>query len=957
MKQIPFTRKPLSIAISAAAAATALSVSAPAVAEEAELSEEVVIVTGSRIRRQDYNSNAPVATVDGSQIDISNTINVEALLNTLPQMVPGLDRTSNNPGNGTATVDLRGLGSNRTLVLIDGKRVLPTTGGGTVDINSIPAAMIERVEVLTGGASAIYGSDAVAGVVNFILKDDFEGLDVTTSYESTEDNDAQLFSVDITMGAPFDGGRGHAMLNFHHTDREDLFQGDRDFSFFAQFDDEDDNGNPILINGGSSGIPGTSIFSGALGAFSPSFGVTFEPNGSIRPFETTGDNDFYNYAPVNYIQLPQQRYQSTALLSYDLSDSIEVYGRGMFTHSDVPQQLAATPIFQTTTFTLDGSPFLDANAQQVLSDAHGSGVDSDGNGIDDTATAFVRRRLLEVGERQADSESRTYQFQVGLRGELNDIWHFDAYAQTGEVLFTEVQLGNVNRDRFNQALLLDLSDPTGATCSDPGANGGTSACAPINIFGQGNISQAAADFLKVAVSSRATFEQSVAAVSIDGHTGDWFSLPAGPIGLAAGIETIDNEFKFEPSQDLATGNIAGFNGAPAVRGGYDVSSFYGEFNAPLVEGAMGVIELEGAARFADYSTVGNVQSYKVASSWAINDDIRLRASWNTAVRAPSISELFQPQSEGFPGATDPCSAESSTIGDSAVQSICAATGVPQNVIGTPAINLPAGQARGIFGGNPGLAEEEAETMSFGVVWTPTNAALEGLQMSVDWTDIEIEEFIASFGGGVNNVLTNCYDPATGGAGSPFCNVVNRRSDGTIDFVEVLSQNVATQTLQVIDIVGSYSRPMWGGILDFSYLGTFTQENEFVAFAGDTPIVCEGRFGLDCGEPVPEYKHRIAARWSNEDLLLQLLWRYVGEVSDDDAGTTYFVETVDGWNYFDLYGTYQVNEWASIGFGVDNLLDEGPPIIGDNQEQANTYPATYDVFGRTYFLRLTADFGR
>ena len=366
--------------------------------------------------------------------------------------------------DGTATVDLRGLGSSRTLVLVNGTRANPTTQSGTVDINNIPAALIDRVEVLTGGASAVYGSDAVAGVVNFILKDDFSGVSFSQSVEQTENGDAGLYSTNLTIGANFDDGRGNVAVNMSYTDREDLFQGDRDFATFAQFDSSDANGNPILIDGGSSGVPGTSIFAGGLGNISPdNFGVTFDPDGSVRPFITEGnDNDFYNYAPVNYIQLPQERYQATALAHYELMDGHEAYGRVMYTSSRVPQQLAPTPIFQSgTDFTLDGSPFLTAQAQAALSgnnadilgigtrqdrvfaDAAGnpatalgaadSGItctncvfdnsfvdanedlidddprndvgplqDLDGDGIADTGTAFLRRRLKEVGPRISD---------------------------------------------------------------------------------------------------------------------------------------------------------------------------------------------------------------------------------------------------------------------------------------------------------------------------------------------------------------------------------------------------------------------------------------------------------------------------------------------------------------------------------------------------------------------------
>ena len=943
------------LALAMSTGALALTYANTAVAQDGADELEEVLVTGSRIPRKDFTSNAPVATIDAGQIEMTNTINTESLLNTLPQTVPGLDRTSNNPGNGTATVDLRGLGTNRTLVLINGTRVVPTTLGGTVDINTIPNALIKDIEVLTGGASAVYGSDAVAGVVNFILKDDFEGASFNVSHEVTQEGDASLTSADMTIGANIADDRGNVVFNFAVTDREELFQGDRDFSFFAQRDTTDANGNIILVNGGSTGVPGTSVFAGSLGTFSPdSFGGIFESDGSFRPFQTGEVNDYYNYAPVNYIQLPQTRYQSSAMGSFKATDNVELYGRAMFTYSKVPSQLAPTPIFESgAEFTLDGSPFLDAAAQSVLSDAFGNGVDTDGDGIDDTASMFVRRRLLEVGPRQSDDTRTSFQVQAGVKGNITDTWTYDAYLQHGRVTNASAQQGNVNRGRFNQALLLDLSDPSGRTCADPSSNGSTVACAPINIFGEGNISADGAAFLRTAVNATTEFEQLVGAVTLAGDLGAAMELPGGRIGVAVGYEHREDDGFFAPSQDLAASTIAGFNGSPPSGGGFDVDAFYGEAYLPILDN----LELELAARTSDYTTAGNVSSYKVAGSWSPIDQLRIRGGFNTAVRAPNIGELFAPLGENFPGAADPCSDSGSpaTGVTAAIAAICTATGVPAGVVGSPAINPASGQVRAVSGGNSALEEESAETITFGVVVTPD--FVEGLTFSVDYFEIEIDDAIASFGGGASNVLNTCYDPSAsnGGAGSDFCNVINRRADGTIDFIELTTQNVALVTQSGIDFAASYNTELYGGDLGIQYLGTVTTENDFVAFEGDDVIECAGKFGANCGEPIQEYGHRVSFNWNRDAWTGQLIWRYVGETDDDDDDTLYAVEKLDAENYFDASGSYQFNDRYSVSFGIDNLFDTDPPILGDNGEQANTYPATYDVFGRTFFLRGSATF--
>jgi iron complex outermembrane receptor protein len=953
-------RNAVKLALAVNAGLLGLSAAPGALAQEEGAGElEEITVTGSRIKKKDFTSNAPVATVGFEQIELTGTVNTESLLNTLPQTVPGLDRTSNNPGNGTATVDLRGLGSNRTLVLINGSRVTPTSSNGTVDINSIPNSLIQNIEVLTGGASAVYGSDAVAGVVNFILKDDFEGVNINAGFEQSFEGDAGVYSTDLTLGANVADGRGNVTFNMSYTDREELFQGDRSFAETALFDNAALDG---LEPGGSSGVPQTAIFNGGFGAeFPNSSGVIFGNDGSVREFVTGGDvNDFYNYAPVNYIQLPQKRYQGTALGHFDITDKVTAYGRFMYTSSKVPQQLAPTPIFQTSTFTLDGSPFITAAAQQSISDGIGDGVDTDGDGIDDTGTALVRRRLREVGERIVNSSFNTYQIQAGLKGDISDSWSYDLSYQTGNVNFAEQQLGNVNRDRFDQALLLNL-DPNnggavdGSVCQDTSANGSTIGCSPINIFGEGNISQAGADFLKVAVASTADYDQNVYNLNFSGDLGG-LQLPGGEIGVALGAERIENVFAFRPSQDLAAGTIAGFNGAPPVNGKFASDSYYIEAYLPFLSGVsfFEQLDMELAYRSSDYTTSGKIEAYKVSASWAPIADFRIRGGYNRAVRAPGIGELFSPQGEGFPSATDPCAANGNP--NAATAAICAATGVPANVIGSPAINLASGQVRQVSGGNPTLQPEVADTYTVGFVVQPS--ALEGLSLSLDYFNIEIEDYIASFGGGANNVLGICYDATNpaGGVGSAFCSVINRRGDGTIDNVNLSTANVASQTLIGYDLLGSYDFDMFGGDARVSYVGTFTEESLFTAFPGDTgPIECAGKFGNLCGEPLPSYSHRATFRWSGDKITGQLLWRNVGEVEDDDPGSAFTFEKIDSYNTFDLSGTYRFNDNYWVTVGVDNILDETPPILGDNDEQANTYPATYDVFGRTLFIRATADF--
>ena len=962
-------------------AATIGAFAAPAQAQDAD--DEEIVVTGSRIAKQDFISNSPVATVNAVQFERTGAINTENLLNTLPQTVAGLDRTSNNPGNGTATVDLRGLGANRTLVLVNGRRAMVNGAGGIVDINTIPSSLIENVEVLTGGASAVYGADAVAGVVNFILKDDFEGVEANVGYNITDQGDAETLDLSVTLGANTADGRGNATVTLGYTDRAQLLQGDREFSNVALFDNGAGDG---LEPGGSSGVPGTSIFA-AFDFGSPvpadadigaganvGLGV-FDSDGSLRPFVLGGDvNDFYNYAPVNFLQLPQERFTIATSADYEINEHAEVYVEGRFSQNTVASQLAPTPIFQTPAdgFSLDGNPFIDPASQQILSDSVGSGVDTDGDGIDDTGSFLLRRRLVEVGPRFNNDTRNTFQLVTGIRGELwNDNWAYDISFSEGRTQNSSFQTGNVNRGRFDQALLLADADGDGnvdldangnPSCADPSANGSTSNCAPLNLFGPGNISPEAAAFLETAVSTTDETIQRVAQINLTGDLGE-FSLTDSPIGFAVGGEYIENIFEFRPSQDVAASTIAGFNGAPALQGDYDVYSAYGEASIPLLSGLAFAdrLTLDVAGRVSDFSTVGTEYNYKVGGEWAINDQLRFRGNFNTSVRAPNIGELFAPIAENFPGADDPCSASGAPAGgiSAELSAACVATGVPAAAVGSPLIDPAAGQIRSLAGGNPNLDVEEAETITFGAVITPD--LIEGLTLSVDYFDIEIEDAIALFGGGTDNILNVCLtDTVLGGVGSAFCNAVNRRADGTIDFVSNQAANVAFQSLTGIDIAANYGFDAGSfGDISLNYNGTVTFENEFQAFEGDTIFDCAGRFGNNCGEPDPSYRHRATGTWSKGDWNTQIVWQLLGSVDDggelDDPPTTQFVDSIGTEHYFDASVSKDFGENLTITAGANNVLDNGPPVIGDNDEQANTFPATYDVFGRTFFASARVRF--
>ena len=909
---------------------------APAIAqetEEAEARQTTVQVTGSRIVKQDFVANSPIATVDAEAFELTGSVNTEDVLNTLPQAVPGFDRTSNNPGGGYATANLRGLGSSRTLVLVDGKRFVPTTSSGVVDLNNIPPALVERVEVITGGASAVYGSDAVAGVVNFILKDDFEGMEFNVGYESTlEHGDAEFYNADLTIGSNFADGRGNVTMNIGYTNRKALFQGARDFSTFALGD-----GSTGLVPAGSSGVPAGHAFDTFTFADGSTGQAIFDNNapGGVRPWNNSEDR--YNYNPVNYLQLPQERFNTTTVATYDITPEVEAYARFTAAFNQVPQQLAPTPAFTTVTTQLD-NPFLTPEQRAVLASIDGAY----GDPVDGEVYPYVGRRMVETGARASNDDFFAFQLQTGLRGEFGPGIGYDVFFQTGRTQDNNDLTGDISLTRYLNAINVTDDGSGNPVC----VSGGD--CVPMDIWGQGDISDAAADYVRAGLNSKSEYNQTIFGAAINGNTDAWLTTPGGGIGWAVGFEYREESYDFRPDDNLGTGNLLGFNSAPPLSGGFDVYDVFGEVYVPLVSDApfADILAIEAAFRVSDYSTVGSTETYKIGGEWAPTEDIRFRALFNTAVRAPNIGELFSAVSNGFPGATDPCSASQDPTG-AGIAALCTATGVAN--VGT--YEQRNTQIEGLFGGNPDLDPEEAETLTVGAVWTPTY--IDGLAVSVDYYQIEIEGYVTSLAGGVQGILNQCYLPAnnpTQDANSIFCQSVNRSGLGE-PLVSANLANAGSLETAGIDVQVNYSFELDAlpGTFDVAYTALFLDKNDFFAFEGAEPDDCKGRFGLICDDPTPDYKHYAVVSWGSGPYTLQARWEHVGEVTDDDDSVDYVVEELDAYNLFGLTGTWQVNDYVKLTLGIDNLLDEEPPLIGDNQEQANTYPATYDPFGRTIFM--------
>lgn len=966
---------------------------APAFAQAAD---DEVIVTGSRVARKNLEAPSPVTSVTAEELSIVNTVNTEEFINTLPQAIPGFDSTSNNPGNGTATVNLRGLGSQRTLVLVDGQRYVSANGNGVVDLNSIPAALVKRVDVVTGGASAVYGSDAMSGVVNFILEDSFEGAELSATYQITEKGDGAKKNASLTLGGNFDNGRGNATVFAAYSQRDEVFQGDRDFAFTAN----GDNGagaNPGFSPFGSAGVPGSRFFDnnfnftqlGFDGVPTPVIGttplvlpngdpngfgvtnscgtnggrlrdpdgslafdaatnptqtisgdefcggnVTFDTNGEIIPWINSGANTTrYNYAPVNYLQLPQERYTLAAFGRYDITDTVELKLRSIFTSNIVPQELAPTPFFSTVTIDATTNPFLSQSERDTFTAAAVAG------GQDPTAYAlFIGRRMLEVGPRNADQELQSMQISADLGGEFGFGWDWDVHSHISRTSGSFVQTGNVSISAMQAAV-------QSGTC---------------NIFGQGAFSQAC-----VGLVARTGIIQSVSEqrniVATTGGAIEAFKSPMAdsPMQTVMGIEYKEDSFDFRPDSVLGP-DVSGFNQSLPVAGTTDSYEAFGEVFLPLIEGQQFFDELSvnGAYRYTDHSNAGGFSSYAAGVEWAPTSQIRFRGQYQRAVRAPNVVELFSPQTNGFPGAQDPCSSNvaNALVGATGIQSICVAQGVPSGLFNTQF--QANGQIQGLFGGNPNLTAESSDTLTFGAVIQPD--FIEGLTLTVDWYDIDIDDAISTIP--VQAVLDGCYLGTT----PQFCANVIRNPSGLINNIQLTNQNIAFLGAQGVDFQVDYKFDAekigmggFGGEFDFQVIGSYALSNEgqgLPVLPVDDCVGFHGGNGGQCGEPVPELKTTTRLTYSNGPASVTTRWRHLSSTFADDfhpnAGVTpnLFAPETGSVNYFDVTGTWDVSDTVQLSGGVLNLTDLDPPELGSCcSQQANTWPATYRTLGRQFYM--------
>lgn len=961
--------------LTGAAAAVSGIVPAQAQAQNNQAPIAEVVVTGTRIMRADYQAASPVVTVNEEAFKQTGSTTVETMLNTLPQFVPSLTNTSNNPSNGgQANVELRGLGTTRTLVLMDGKRVVPANGTGVVDVNMLPSTLIESVEIISGGASATYGSDAVAGVVNFRLKD-FEGLEFDTNWGQTTESDGQEWQVSVTGGTRFADGRGKVVANVSYSERDAILAAGREWSRVAYGWFPELGGFAPLGSGSiEEGRVTVAAPPSAVDALFQSYGFAPGAAGSQNIFGFNSDgtlftlgsdspgsvlnykgeitdsfNDAsysYNYAPSNYLQLPLERTTAFVRGSFELTPQAELYAQGIFASYEADTQLAPTPA--SSMFIPVTNPYVSADLAALAAARE----------EDPGAPLALEKRVSELGPRYENNAYDTFQVLTGIRGNLFDgKWAYDVYGSYGKTEVDNIQLGSLSRTRFEELTFAP--------------DGGASICGGLNPFGAGSMSQECVDYIKVDALNTIEAEQTVVEATLSGAL---FSLPAGEVHTAFGVFYKEDKFAFIADEKLrarTTGDhglpvrpdVAGFNASDNTIGKTDSTEFYVEAAVPLLAGLPGVELLEATLgyRYADYSTAGGVDSYKAELTYTPSSPFLVRGSYQRAVRAPNITELFQPQVTSFPSVPgrDPCrvsSDERNGAFGAQVRDLCLAQGLPGGLIDS--YNNGNTQADGLAGGNPELFEETADTFTLGVVFRSesSNPWLSGLQVAVDWYQIEIEDAIDSVSAAT--FVPRCYDPAFNpdfSVDNFYCSFFTRSTfNGQIINALELEQNIGAIKTSGIDVQIDWAADVGPGRLGMNWVVAWLDKYDRQELPGDPFEARAGTIASNIAEAYPKWKWTYNLHYTIADITMTARWRYIHGMTDTEV-TTFELPSM---SYIDLSAAYAfstgVVEGITLRAGVTNLMDKDP-IIYPSSVQSNTDPSTYDVLGRRYFVAASYRF--
>ncbi|MBN1239398.1 MAG: TonB-dependent receptor [Gammaproteobacteria bacterium] len=890
---------------------------------------EEVVVTGSRLGRSDLDSTLPITVLDETRFEITGHQTIEDFIQDLP-MVNGGDfgSTINNGNPGIATVGLRGLGPNRTLVLVNGHRPPPVGVDGIVDLNLIPSAAIERVEVLRDGASTVYGSDAVAGVVNFITKTNFEGVELSAQYDVTGESDGEQYGLSLTLGNTFD--RGNFLLSAQATEREVIMQGDRDFSAcpLSEVDGQ------LICSGSGTTYPASISPSVDSGSY-----IVDQETGIARPF---GAADAFNYAATSFMVTPQEVRSLYGAANYDLLpegiSTVRFTLEGMFANRESDQLLAPEGTFW--------GPEIPANHPD---NPFGDVLCASNPFCTAPQSVFIARRIAESEGRRSSQDATVWQLVGGVEGEFQNGIVWDLSYNYGDWNDSQRELGRANQPRFDEMLTPDLC-AANPDCPDVW-----------NPFSIGTLTPEQQAYAFVNPNESWRSKMRILQFNVAGDSGE-FELPGGPLEWAVGFERRSEKASVYPDGAALLGQVY-FVSGEITEGQYTVEEPYAEVRLPLVAGVTGadLFAIEASVRQSDYDFLESSETNsKLAIEWAPFTNLRFRAVTGDGFRAPNIGELFAPEQQTAASYTEPClnwGANSNQV----IRDNCAADGLPPN------FSLTSDQANGLQGGNPDLQPEESETTMFGVVFTPE--ALSGFSMTLDWFDIDIENAIGA--AGTDNIITGCY--ASPGFSSPLCALIegpavveraphptSPRRDflGNVAGQRLTDENLATFTTTGLDFQFDYGMEGNFAQWDFTVSGTWLDTYEFQAFPGGPILELQGKFGTDPYQgdvpaAFPDLQTNVIVRMARDNWGLSLINRFQSSVDDLNADEANLVNSIDSYWYHDLQGYYRWRE-AEFTLGVRNLTDKKPPYVTSNHDM-NTLPFSYDTAGRYFYARASVSF--
>jgi iron complex outermembrane receptor protein len=944
--------------------------------EQREVREEVA-VTGSLIPRPTLEALSPVTVLEPENIAYTGVTRLEDLLQTLPQVFNAQNSTWSNYATGTATVDLRYLGEIRTLVLINGRRMPTGDVHSTVpDINFIPAGLVKRIDVLTGGASSVYGADAVAGVVNFVLDTEFEGLKGGIEYGGYQhDNrnelmreinaakgfnyptgsvwDGDIVSANAAFGGKFGNGKGHASvyLDYRHIDA--ITKDQRDYTACTI--------GTSLAGPVCSGSPTTPA--GRFMVFDPDFTdyadyvLDLSKGDQLRPRTR---NDVYNYGPLNYMQRPDRRWLAGGFVNYALNPHVEGYAEVMLMDDYTEAQVAPSADFANTSLLNCDNPMLSEQEHELLCTQFGY---SD----DEYANVVIQRRSLETGNRYDALRHTAWRLLAGVRGEINKVWSYDAYGLHAEVQVPESYHNDLSVGRMADALDVvgDRNDPSTWRCRS-----GNPGCVPWNIFTAGGVTQEAADYIRTAALTQSRTQTDI----LDGRLiGDLeehgWKLPGAAEGIQVVVGALYRKegLVIDPDEVARHADAAGQD-VPLlpVDGAYSVTEVYIEGLVPIVQGSRGArdLSLELGYRYSKYNLAGTHSTYKAQLSYAPTGGLKLRGGVARATRAPNVVELFTPQMPGGSG-YDPCQNDPDTGLPQATLEECMRTGLKPEQYGHLLDNpWSYGAANGIVGGNPRLSPETGDTRTFGAVLTPQG--IPGLTAAVDYYDIKMEDTIGAYDG--TDVMMACMR-----TGDPrFCGLIHRDATGSLwltpdGYIDLINQNIGTRRSRGVDVDVSYLLPFGkAGFLSMNLIGTYLIESSL-----GNPIFgydCAGYFGQQCGEPSSRWRHRARFSWETAfSTVFSLGWRFIGPAKNDDASPdpdlgdpSAIAEwkasgdyELPAYNFFDVSVTCNMAKGIQLTVGVNNVLDKEPPL-GPGLWAVDFGPGffgTYDPWGRFVFASV------